>query len=240
LPFEALKFLLPDRPVLNRVWRGPFRGARIVMNPRNSLRKILGLYEHELNNWLEQALRRVTRVLDVGANDGYFTFGCAAAFRRLSQVGEIMAFEPDERCVALLRESLAAEAAGQAADTGRAVRIEIIRTSVGSELKPGTITLDSLVVPRDKTNTLVKIDVDGPEVDVIQGSRSWLVSSNLFVIEVHEQEFIAQLRSLFAERNLRLVLLNQRPLPVLGRERRPKNNCWLVSELGTSKTGDGR
>ena len=39
-----------------RIWRGPFRGARIVMKPRDSLRKILGLYEHELNPWLEQAL----------------------------------------------------------------------------------------------------------------------------------------------------------------------------------------
>jgi hypothetical protein len=64
--------------MLTRIWRGPFRSARIVMNPRNSLRKIFGLYEHELNDWLEQALRWVSRVVDVGANDGYFTFGSAA------------------------------------------------------------------------------------------------------------------------------------------------------------------
>ena len=74
---------------LHAYWRGPFRGACIVINPRDSLRKILGVYEHELNPWLEQALRRVTRVLDVGANDGYFTFGCAAAFQRLGKTGEM-------------------------------------------------------------------------------------------------------------------------------------------------------
>jgi hypothetical protein len=233
LAFDALKIFLPDRPVLSRIWRGPFRGARIVMNPRNSLRKILGLYEHELNSWLEHALRRVTRVFDVGANDGYFTFGCAAAFRRLGQAGEIIAFEPDERCVALLRESLGAQAVVGFGDPGCDVRVEIIQTLVGRELKPGTITLDSLVTSRGKTNTLVKIDVDGPELDVIEGSRSWLSPSNLFVIEVHEQQFIEQLRGLFAERNLRLVLLTQRPFPVLGREIRPENNCWLVSDLGT-------
>jgi hypothetical protein len=233
LPLEVLKFFLPDRPVLSRVWFGPFRGARIVMNPRNSLRKILGLYEHELNDWLEQALRRVRRVLDVGANDGYFTFGCAAAFRRLGQAGDIIAFEPGERCVALLCESLAANAAAGVDAPDRAVCVEIIQTLVGRESKSGTITLDSLAVPRDKTNTLIKIDVDGPEVDVIEGSRSWLDPANLFVIEVHEQQFIAQLRALFAEQNLRLVLVNQRPLPVLGRETRPENNCWLVSDLRT-------
>jgi hypothetical protein len=70
--------LLPNQPKLMRIMRGPFRGAVVVMNPRNSMRKAFGVYEHELNSWLEQVLRRVTRVLDIGANDGYFTFGCAA------------------------------------------------------------------------------------------------------------------------------------------------------------------
>jgi FkbM family methyltransferase len=233
LSFGALKFFLPDHPVLSRVWFGPFRGARIITNPRNSLRKILGLYEHELNDWLEQALYRVTRVLDVGANDGYFTFGCAAAFRRLGRAGQIIAFEPDVRCAALLEESLAAEARAAIADARGAACIKIIQTLVGRELKPGTVTLDSLVTQRDKKSTLIKIDVDGTEVDVIEGSRSWLDSSNLFVIEVHEQQVVAQLRSLFAERSLQMLLLKQRPLPVLGRETRPENNCWLVSDLGT-------
>ena len=82
---EALKLFLPDRPLPMRIWRGPFRGARIVMNPRRSLRKMLGLYEHELNAWLELALGRAKRVIDIGANDGYFTFGSAAALR--SQAG---------------------------------------------------------------------------------------------------------------------------------------------------------
>ena len=106
MAFDLLKLLLPKRPMPTRIWRGPFRGACIVMNPRDSLRKILGVYEHELNPWLEQALRRVTRVLDVGANDGYFTFGCAAAFQRLGKAGEIVAFEPQDQHILKLRESL--------------------------------------------------------------------------------------------------------------------------------------
>jgi hypothetical protein len=80
----------------------------------------------------------------------------------------------------------------------------------------------------------VKIDVDGPEVDVIEGGRCWLRQSNLFVIEVHEEGFLDRLRALFAEKQLRLVLVRQRPLPLLGRESRPKNNCWLVSGLSVA------
>src|SRR2546422_1910601 len=82
LKFRSFKSVLPDEPRLVRVWFGPFRGARVVMNPRNSIRKIFGIYEHELNGWLETTLLHVNRVVDVGANDGYFTFGCAAAFMR--------------------------------------------------------------------------------------------------------------------------------------------------------------
>ena len=92
-----------------RIWRGPFRGARIVMNPRHSLRKMLVLYEHELNAWLELKLGRVDRVVDVGANDGYFTFGCIAALRRHGRRARIVAFEPEERLVRELRESLNAK-----------------------------------------------------------------------------------------------------------------------------------
>jgi hypothetical protein len=216
--------------MLTRIWRGPFRGARIVMNPRDSLRKIFGLYEHELNNWLEQALRRVSRVIDVGANDGYFTFGSAAAFRRLGKTGEIIACEAQDRHVAILRESVALQA-----QTG--IRFEIVHALVGRELKPGIITLDSLQAaiddPNDKVSTLVKIDVEGAEVDVIAGGRSWLQPFNLFVIEVHQERFLDPLRDLFAERGLRLVQVDQRPLLLLGREAREEKNWWLVSDIGT-------
>lgn len=103
---QALKSFLPDYPVATRILRGPFRGARVTINPRYSLRKVFGLYEHELNAWLETALWRVNRVLDVGANDGHFTFGCAAALRRLGKPGKIIATEPQARQVGTLLESV--------------------------------------------------------------------------------------------------------------------------------------
>jgi hypothetical protein len=41
------------------------------------------------------------------------------------------------------------------------------------------------------------------------------------------------LRDLFAERGLRLVQVDQRPLALLGRETREEKNWWLVSDIGT-------
>jgi hypothetical protein len=58
MSFSAFKQLLPNKPVRLRVLRGPFRGARVLMNPRHSLRKLVGVYEHELNMW---ARTRITK-----------------------------------------------------------------------------------------------------------------------------------------------------------------------------------
>jgi len=219
------KSLLADRPVPMRIWCDPFRGARIVMNPRNSLRKVFGLYEHELNGWLELALRRVYRVLDVGANDGYFTFGCAAVLRRLGVKGEITGFEPQKRCVEMLRESIAAQGPLE-------VRFEIVEALVGREESEGMTTLDALPAS-DRRNTLIKIDVEGAELDVIAGARSWMDASNLFVVEVHKEEYFGPLQRMFSEHGLKLVQVHQCPLPLLGREERAETNGWLVSDLAT-------
>jgi hypothetical protein len=220
-------YLFPDRARPTRIRRGPFRGAIIVMNPRSSKRKIFGLYEHELNPWLKLTLPRVSRVLDVGANDGYFTFGCAAAFRRLGKVGEIIAFEPQQQHVDTLQGSMDIQRIG-------ATQITVQQTIVGAEVRSGVTTLDGvrwrIGDPESRADTLVKIDVEGAELDVLKGASSWLHSSNYFVIEVHKESFLESITRLFASRGLRLIRVDQKPLPLLGRETRDDANWWLVSD----------
>jgi predicted RNA methylase len=196
------------------------------MNPRHSLRKILGLYEHELNSWIEASLRRVSGVLDVGANDGYFTFGCVAAFDRLGKNGTVVAFEPEEEHI----QSLKASARNQ---ENSLVDVQIIEAVVSRTIGPGKTTLDALPTPfgRARANTLVKIDVEGAEMDVIAGAETWLHPGNAFLIELHNEAFLAPILELFAAHGIQLNKINQSPLPILGSERREKENCWLVTEL---------
>ena len=221
--FSILKSALPDRAVPMRVWRGPFRGARVMMNPRASLRKALGLYEHELNSWLDAALRQTHRVLDVGANDGYFTFGCAAAYRRLGIAGEILAFEAQQKHVDELRAAIKTQPAGGS-------RIDITHAFIGAATGGEFLALDDVAVD-DRRRTLIKLDVEGAEEDVIAGARSWLLPENLFVIEVHRRPSIDRLRSMFHAAGLELELIEQQPLPILGGEVRDADNWWLVSKL---------
>lgn len=209
-----------------RIWRGPLRGGRAVMNPRNSMRKVLGLYEHELNQWLECVLRLTDRVVDVGANDGYFTFGCAAAFHRLQKKSEIIAFEPDADHFRSLSESLSNQ-------PGSFVDFTLVQSFVGSSRNAKT--LDSirckLRALDDRCSTLIKIDVEGAEEEVLAGATSWLQKTNYFLIEVHKQSFLKTIPRLFADYGLVLDQINQRPLRLIGREVRDEDNWWLVSRL---------
>jgi len=219
--FALLKRVLPDRAIPMRVWRGPFRGARIVANPRSTLRKVFGLYEHELNDWIERALGGVTRVIDVGANDGYFTLGCAAAFRRAGRPGEIICFEPQAKHLDELRAAI-----GRADAPG--VRFNLIPAFAGARIATGMTTLDALEVA-DRRRTLIKIDVEGAEAEVIAGARSWMDPSNLFVIEVHAAPLLTEITRAFEGRGLSLVRIDQRPIAWLGRDERSVDNWWLVS-----------
>jgi hypothetical protein len=54
------------------------------------------------------------------------------------------------------------------------------------------------------------------------------------VIEVHKAEYLDELKRIFAARGLNLSQVNQRPLPILGREHRDEANWWLVSDLGAA------
>jgi hypothetical protein len=214
------KSLLPDRSMPLRIWRGPFRGASVVMNPRHSMRKVLGVYEHELNAWLDAALPRVSRVIDVGANDGYFTFGCAAALRRLGRSAEIIAIEAQQQHIDQLRAG-----AGQ----HRGIDLRIVHAYAGAADRDGVVALDSLTTV-DRERTLVKIDVEGAEEAVIAGARQWLRPSNAFLIEVHAESILPRLIATFAGHGLPLLRIDQRPLWWLGRETRELGNWWLVSD----------
>ncbi len=229
---NVLKNLLPDRSVPVRVWRGPLRGARVLMNPRNSLRKIFGLYEHELNGWLESALRLTNRVVDVGANDGYFTFGCAAAFRRLGKAGEIIAFEPMERHFNTLKSSVNNQ-------KPNGTQITLVQNLVGAEIGPEITTLDAVRWQtgdsQSRTGALIKIDVEGAELDVLAGAGSWLNPQNYFLIEVHKESYLEIITQLFADKGLILDRIDHRSLWLIGGEYRDDENWWLVSRLDSAK-----
>lgn len=225
---SKVRALLPNRPLPLPILGAPFRGATIQLNPRCSMRNMFGLYEHELNPWLENVLPQVSLVLDVGANDGYFTFGCAAAFRRLNKSAQIIGFEPIDGHFIDLQATL------DSLDKGN-IDFHLYHTTVGAAAATNMMSLDDVFFKHEfqklDYRALIKIDVEGAEIDVIAGASKWINPKNFFLIEVHDAAFLPQLQQQFSENGIVLQQVNQQPLPFLGRETRSSLNWWLVSDL---------
>ena len=73
--------------------------------------------------------------------------------------------------------------------------------------------------------------LDCAEMNVVANVQTWLLHSNHFVIEVRDRAYLARLQKNFDDRGIRLSQIDRRAPPVVGRENRERENCWLVSEL---------
>jgi len=86
-----------------RVRLGPFAGMRYVSNSIGSayVPKLLGIYERELAQVMEQACaRQPPLIVDIGAAEGYYAVGMALR----NPKARIVAFEAEERGRAALRQ----------------------------------------------------------------------------------------------------------------------------------------
>lgn len=222
---RKLKSLMPNQPMSLPILRGPFRGGRFHGNPRVSLRKTLGLYESELNPWLAAAVRKADIVIDVGANDGYFTFGTAAAMRRLGRAVKVIAIEPLAYHVDQLE-------AGRTRGGFSTDEVTIVAKQAGAISTSIAVTLNSFLdSSAEGLRPLIKIDVEGAELEVLEGATAWLSSHAMLLIEVHAAEFLVEIPRRLAPIVGPLERVDQKALPLIGGEQRDASNWWLLSRL---------
>ncbi len=221
-------YLLPySRPkqIPLRILAGPFRGARLILNPACSKRKILGIYEHILNPWLNQILPDIEVMFDVGANDGYFTYGCAKAIKRYHKLGHIIAFEPG-----LGEQAVLSIPATWSDYTG--ISFEFISLFVGSISTESTITLDKAYEERPSLHgkpLLIKVDVEGSEVDVLEGATGLLHKPHHWVVEVHGDHLLDPVLGFFTNAKRAVDIRLLQPHWLLGSESRTVKTSWVTT-----------
>jgi hypothetical protein len=218
---------LSKKPVPLTILAGPFRGSRIILNPACSKRKLLGIYEHVLNPWLNQVMPHVQIVWDIGANDGYFTYGCAQAIKRYHKEGHIIAFEPAlEQQPALSLPAAWSQYAG--------INFEFIPLFVGFTSNNSTITLDQAYNERPSLHSklsLIKVDVEGAEVEVLKGATSLLQEPHHWVVEVHGDHLLEPVLDFFAKAKRLVDIRPPQPHWLLGSESRTIKTSWVTTRL---------
>ncbi len=195
-----------------RVLVGPGRGHRFEVPPlslvyrmRNRGSVALGRYEPEVTAFLAKRLPSCRVFFDVGANTGYYT---RIALNLMDPEGRIVAFEPDPEAASCLhrafsdpRLTVREEALGCKDHDAVLERREGLASRIrdesiaGSGCAKGTDvrvrSLDGLIEadwmpPPD----LLKIDVEGGEMLVLEGMRRLLQERPAVVVECHSMPLL--------------------------------------------------
>ena len=181
LSLGAAKRLLPEGERPYRIWTGAMRGMRVRVDARLSVQPILGIYERAFQRWLREHVAPGAVCVDVGGAEGFFALLMA---RLAGPDGTVLTLEPGPRGdeigpnVELNRDQDLAEV--------RLIRKMVAAAAEGNK----TTTVDELVAGGecDRVDVL-KVDVDGYELDVLDGAERTLAERRPHVfVEVHSPD----------------------------------------------------
>ena len=224
----ARRLLEPGPGQVRRLPIGPAAGIRLEADPHPSLDQWLGLFESELAPWVRRLCRPGTRCVDVGGYNAYY----ALMFAKLSRA-PVLSYEPDAEAVARSRRNLVLNPA-------LAPLVEIRELAVGARSDLGVVTLDDeLLNPARRAGAakafLVKVDVEGAELDVLRGAAGVLARLRPHVIvETHSPELeVACGDALLASGYVPRIVTQRALLP---QDRSwggiTRHNRWLVAAGG--------
>jgi FkbM family methyltransferase len=190
---------------------GAGRGMRINLHG-SAVAFATGVAERPLQGALTAELRPGATFFDIGANVGYVTL---IAARLVGPSGRVVAFEPVPENVAAIRENLAlngidwvevhetavARQRGRAAliisDVSAFSRLASVNVPTGARetIEVQVISIDEFMAsPGAPAPDVIKIDVEGAELEVLEGMRETLAAHRpVLLCEVHDcnSEYVA-------------------------------------------------
>jgi hypothetical protein len=200
-----------------RIAFGINKGTWMYLDLKNDTQRVLGLYEREIAPFVRGHAAGVRSAIDVGAADGFY----ALYFLRRTSARGVVAIEPSEHQRERLVRNL--ELNGMAGEE----RLTIVEQPAGTV--EGSVALDSIW--DEQVPCIVKIDVDGPEIDVLAGSRNLLRAAGVaWVVETHSLLLEEQCVDLFRRHGYRpIVVPNARWRRILPEFRPIDHNRWLYA-----------
>ncbi len=184
-----------DIPIKNRIDPAPGRWLRIAVHEQSeSISNILRYHftwQRQLTQFIASVLRPGEVFVDVGANLGYFTLVAANAVGRS---GCVHAFEPEPRNLALLQRNLSlnsfnhvichqvaigaqsGEATLHLSDANLGAHSLTDKADLAAGPKVPLRTLENALADENRPLRMIKIDVQGLELDVLKGMENMLAA----------------------------------------------------------------
>lgn len=217
---RMLKQLLPKGRAPRTVRGGLYRGLRLELDLQSELLIYLGLYEAELTPHIRRLARGCRSGVDLGAAGGELTLWLL----RQPEIERIVAVEPLAREQERFERALALN--GFAGDP----RVVLHRGFAGAGPTPEFQPLSRLIAGLPEP-LFVKIDIDGPEADVLADARADLSARDCrLVIETHSPEAERGCEALLSSAGYRVQIINPAWWRKLLPERRViPHNRWLIA-----------
>ena len=210
------KLFLPEGRQVRRVRGGLAKGMLMELDLHSQSQRYWGLDEREIMTEMKKLSLGCKSLIDVGANDGYYTM----AFLK-SSAERVVACEPGPSADVLRRN-----AAANGYELDQRFSIVSKPIGIGSEYLTITKLVEGLPQP-----ILLKVDIEGGESDLLASSADCPSLSEMrWLIETHSPELetrcIDWLRShayqarIIDNARWRLLLPELRPL---------RHNRWLIA-----------
>ncbi|HEY0404987.1 MAG TPA: hypothetical protein VGC89_04625 [Pyrinomonadaceae bacterium] len=221
---QALKRLLvPPGRRLRRLRGGLAKGMLMELDLSNQSQRYWGLDERELVAAFRRMIPASRSLIDVGANDGYYTM----AFLQ-SGAARVVACEPGPAM-----EQLLANARANGFETGERFIAEQRFVGTGK----GSVSIAELVrdLPRP---VFLKVDIDGGEVELLQSAEGCDCLSDLrWLIETHSKQLEEQCVSWLQAHGYSTRIIYNASWRVLLPEQRPlEHNRWLIAEPSSARS----
>lgn len=208
--------LVPRGRKLRRLRGGIARNQLMAIDLQSQLQRYLGLDERELAGIVSKLSSSCRTLIDIGANDGYYTVAFVAS--------------PAERIVACEPGPASRELLANAAANGHQIsdRFRLEQRLVGNAA--GEVRL-SEILGDNPPPFFVKVDVDGAEVGVLQSAQDYPALNQIsWVVETHSVELEETCIDWFSSRGFRTQIIDvawwRRFIP----EKRPlAQNRWLIA-----------
>ncbi|MBC7921462.1 MAG: FkbM family methyltransferase [Ferruginibacter sp.] len=218
--------------VMYPVVRGRLKGARFTLGSiagqGGGGSVYFGMIEPHQTNAFVETLREGQTVLDLGANVGYYS---VLASRLVGTKGRVVSFEPSVRNLSLLYRHLRANqaenvmvipaacsdthqlalfASGDTYATGHLVEGQENAASRIQVTAVPCLTVDEVVERLDLSPDVMKIDVEGAELDVLKGAAKTLADCQPAIfLSVHSDQLRESCSKLLEELGYVVETINQ-------------------------------
>jgi hypothetical protein len=214
--------LVPDECRVRFILFGLFKGLQFEINLRSQTQIYLGLWERETYSAIRRAAQSAEWFVDVGAGKGEL----CVFFATLQGIRRIIAIEPNEAETMTLRANLNYNGIDLR-------RVEVLRKFVGTKKDARHVELDQLDVSRE-VGGLIKIDVDGLELDVLQTGKSLFSEGKVdLLVETHSFELEKSCIEWLQVRGYNCkIIKNARWRSIIPEQRPIAHNRWFFATRG--------